>query len=188
MIENRTPYIKTQNLDKASIRENLMVKPFTRNGEKWELHEPRSQFNRVEREAAQTHSQGASGRDGDWALETHSGVDSGLLLQQAWLLMELFHLSVCSSANQGSHCFLKGLNEMALVVKNPPANARVVRDEGSISGSRRSPGGGNGHPFQDSWLENPMDRGSWQATVHGVAKSWTELKRLNMHACLSEMV
>lgn len=65
MIENRTPYIKTQNLDKASIREDLMVKPFTRNGEKWELHEPRSQFNRVEREAAQTHSQGASGRDGD---------------------------------------------------------------------------------------------------------------------------
>ena len=77
---------------------------------------------------------------------------------------------------------------MAQVVKNTPANARVVRDEGSISGSRRSPGGGNSHPFQDSWLENLMDRGAWRATVHGVAKSWTQLKRLNMHACLSEMV
>ena len=56
MSENRTPYIKTQNLDKASIKEILMVKAFTRNGEKWKLHEPRSQFNRVERAAVQAHS------------------------------------------------------------------------------------------------------------------------------------
>jgi len=44
-------------------------------------------------------------------------------------------------------------------------------DLGSIPGSGRSPGGGHGNPLQFSCLENPMDRGAWQATVHGVAKS-----------------
>ena len=52
-----------------------------------------------------------------------------------------------------------------LLVKNPPANAGDVRDEGSIPGSGRSAGGGTGNPLQDSCLENPMDRGAWQATV-----------------------
>ena len=56
------------------------------------------------------------------------------------------------------------------VVKNPLANAG---DVGSIVGSRRSPGEGNGKPLQYSCLENPMDRGAWQVTVHGVAKSQT---------------
>ena len=46
-------------------------------------------------------------------------------------------------------------------------------DLGSIPGLGRSPGEGNGNPLQDSCLENPMDRGDWQATVHGVAKDWT---------------
>ena len=53
------------------------------------------------------------------------------------------------------------------MVKNPPANAG---DAGPIPGLRRSPGEGNGNPFQYSCLENPMDRGGWQATVHGVAR------------------
>ena len=53
------------------------------------------------------------------------------------------------------------------VVKNPPAKAGEVD---LIPGSGRFPGGGNGHPLQCSCLENPMDRGTWQATVHGVAK------------------
>ena len=53
------------------------------------------------------------------------------------------------------------------VVKNPPANAG---DVGSISGSGKSPGEGNGNPLQYSYLGNPMDRGAWQATVHGVEK------------------
>ena len=53
------------------------------------------------------------------------------------------------------------------VVKNPPANAG---DAGSIPGSGRPPGGGNGNPLQYCCLGNPMDRGGWQATVHGVAK------------------
>ena len=50
------------------------------------------------------------------------------------------------------------------------------RDTGSISGSRRSPGGAYGNLFQYSCLENPMDRGAWQAIVHRVAKSQTQLK------------
>ena len=48
-------------------------------------------------------------------------------------------------------------------------------DLGSISGSGRSPGGGNGNALQCSCLENAMDRGTWQATVQGVAESWTRL-------------
>ena len=56
------------------------------------------------------------------------------------------------------------------VAKNLPANARDAGDTGSISGSGRSPGEGNGNPFQYPCLGNPMDRGAWPATVHGVAK------------------
>ena len=69
----------------------------------------------------------------------------------------------------------------ALVVKNPPVNAADTRDEGSVPGSGRSPGGRHGNPLQYSYLENPMDREDWQATVHRVAKSWTQLKRLSRH-------
>ena len=61
-----------------------------------------------------------------------------------------------------------------LVIKSLPANAGDVRDLGFIPGWRRSPGGGHGNPVPDSCLENPMDRETWQATVHGVAKSWTQ--------------
>ena len=64
-------------------------------------------------------------------------------------------------------------SQVALVVKNPPANAGVARNVGSIPGLRRSPGEGNGNPLQYSFLENSMDRGAWQATVHGVAKRRT---------------
>ena len=53
---------------------------------------------------------------------------------------------------------------------------------GSVPWLGRSPGGGNGNPLQFSCLENPVDRGAWQATNHGVAKSWTRLKRLNTHS------
>ena len=61
-------------------------------------------------------------------------------------------------------------SQVALVVKNPPANAGDVRDMGLIPGSGRSPGGGNGNPLQYSSLENPMDRGAWWAMVHRVTK------------------
>ena len=64
-------------------------------------------------------------------------------------------------------------SQVALVVKNLPANAGDVRDVGLIPGSGRSPGGGHGNPLQYSCLENPMDREAWWATVHRVTKSWT---------------
>ena len=59
---------------------------------------------------------------------------------------------------------------MPLEVKNPPVNAGDLRDAGSIPGLGRSPGEGNGNLLQYSCLENPMDRGTWQATVHGFAR------------------
>ena len=71
---------------------------------------------------------------------------------------------------------------MALVVKNVLANAGDLRDEGLIPGLGRSPGGGNGNPLQYSCLENPMGRGAWRVTVHWVAKSRTQMKRLSMQA------
>ena len=72
-----------------------------------------------------------------------------------------------------------GASQVALVVKNPPANAADIRDMVSIPGLGGSPGGGHGKPLQYSCLENPMDRGAWKATVHRVALSWTWLKRLS---------
>ena len=57
------------------------------------------------------------------------------------------------------------------MVENPPANAGDAEDTGSIPGSGKSPGGGNGNLLQYSCLENPMNRGARQVTVHGVAKS-----------------
>ena len=63
----------------------------------------------------------------------------------------------------------------APVVKNLPANRRVIGDVRSTPGLGRSPGEGNGSPLQHSCLENPMDRGAWRATVHGVTKSQTRL-------------
>ena len=68
---------------------------------------------------------------------------------------------------------------VALVVKNLPADAGDLRDAGLIPGSGRSPGGGHGNPLQYSCMENPMDRGAWRATVHGVTKRWTQLKQLS---------
>ena len=66
------------------------------------------------------------------------------------------------------HSTLFRASQVALVVKNPPAKAGNLRDAASIPGLGRSPGGGHGNLLQYSCLENPMDRGAWQATVHGV--------------------
>ena len=68
------------------------------------------------------------------------------------------------------------------MIKNPPTNVRDLRDAGLIPGSRRSSGGGHGNPLQYSFLENLMDRGAWQAVVHGVIKSWTPLSDLAQHS------
>ena len=67
--------------------------------------------------------------------------------------------------------------------KEPSCQCRRWRDTGSIPGSGRSPGGWHGNPLLYSCLENPMDRGARQAMVHGVVKSQTRLKRLDMHTC-----
>ena len=63
--------------------------------------------------------------------------------------------------------------------EEPAGNAGDIRDMGSIPGPGRSPGEGNGNPLQSSCLENPMDRGAWWATVHGVPRSRTRLKQLS---------
>ena len=73
--------------------------------------------------------------------------------------------------------FFTGAFQLALVVKNPLANAGDARDLGSIPGSERPPEIGNGTPLQYSCLENPMDRGTWWATVHGAAKSSIQLSK-----------
>ena len=73
--------------------------------------------------------------------------------------------------------------QVVVVVKNSPANAKEVKDLGSIPGLGRSPGGGHGNTLQYSCLENPMERGAWWATIHRVTKNRTQLKQLSMHAC-----
>ena len=75
-----------------------------------------------------------------------------------------------------------GASQVALVVKNLPAKSGDRRDVGWTPGSGRSPGGGHSHPLQYSCLGNPMDRGAWQATGHGVIQNCTRLKQLRMHA------
>ena len=72
------------------------------------------------------------------------------------------HFKECSQASQ-----------VALVIKNLPANAREVRDVGSIPGTGRSPEGGPGNPLHYSCLKNPMDRGAWRPIVHRTEKSQT---------------
>ena len=72
-------------------------------------------------------------------------------------------------------------SQVALVVKNPPANAGAVGHSGSIPGLGRSPGGRPGNPLQYSRLENRMDRGVWWAVVHRITKSRTQLMQLSMH-------
>ena len=67
--------------------------------------------------------------------------------------------------------------------KESACSARAAESTQFDSGSGRSPGGGRGNPLQNSCLENPMDRGAWQATVHGAPESQTQQKRLSLHAC-----
>ena len=80
---------------------------------------------------------------------------------------------------------------MVQLFKNLLAKATDTRDVGLIPGLGRSPGGRNGNPLQYSCLENSMDRGAWQATVHGVAKSRTQLSdftsTFHFHALEKEM-
>ena len=85
-----------------------------------------------------------------------------------------------SQGNFSGICFVSGCKGFpgGSAVKNPPANAG---DVGSIPGSGRSPGEGNGSPLQESCLGNPKDRGALQATVHGVTKTGTRLRDQHFH-------
>ena len=85
---------------------------------------------------------------------------------------------------QARAAFLRAPQE-ALVVKNPVCQSRRQKRCGLIPGWGRFPEGGSSNPLQYSCLENPMDRGAWWATVHGVPKSWTQLKRLGKHTLSS---
>ena len=73
------------------------------------------------------------------------------------------------------------------LVKNSLANAGDPRDAGSIPESGRSPAGGHGNPVQYSYLENPMDRGAWRATVHRIEKSNTRQKKISSVQLLSHV-
>ena len=82
-------------------------------------------------------------------------------------------------------CFLPDTPEsrasqVVIVVTHLPI--QETRDSGSIPGSGRPPGGGDGNPLQYSCLETPMDRGAWWATVHGVTKGWIHLKQQSRHS------
>ena len=101
-----------------------------------------------------------------------------VLLIEAILVLESVSLS---SLIYGLKCSLITGEEFrdsfpgGTLVKSPPASAGDAGDTGSIPGSGGSPGGGHGNPLQYSCLGNPMDRGAWRATVHGVTKRPTEL-------------
>ena len=69
----------------------------------------------------------------------------------------------------------------ASLVAQRVKSAWNVGDQGSFPGLGRSPGEGNGNPLQYSWLGNPMDGGAWEATVHGVVKSWARLSDFTFH-------
>ena len=85
-----------------------------------------------------------------------------------------FHMFICHLCILLSEVSRSpGASQVPLVVKNLPANAGDIRDTGSIPGSEKFPGEGNGNPLQYSCLENSTDRGAQRATVHRVTKSWT---------------
>ena len=74
-----------------------------------------------------------------------------------------------------------GTSQVLIMVKSPPANSGDLRDEGSIPGSGRSPGGRHGNPFRYACLENPLDWRAWQATVHRAIQSQNDWSSLAQH-------
>ena len=73
-------------------------------------------------------------------------------------------------------------SQVVTVVENSPASAGDIRDPGSIPGSGRSPGGGHGNPLQYSCLKNPVDRGAWCVTVHGITQS--NVTKVTSRSCM----
>ena len=87
----------------------------------------------------------------------------------------LSHCNLQKKKKMATSQWLVGDSQVALVVKNLPANAEDLREAGLIPGSRRSPGGGHGNSLTYFCLENPMDRGIWWATVYKVTQSLIQL-------------
>ena len=114
-------------------------------------------------------SQHIKPRDTKRLPETHTSHQFNLLFYRCW--PRLFQVHGCETNALPSTVLESGASQVALVVKNPPANVGDIRDVGSIPGWGRSPGGGMATHSSHSCLENPMDRGAWWATVHGVARS-----------------
>ena len=112
------------------------------------------------------------------------------LLYLSSLLLHIIHFKqfILKKGQYSSYIcnpiFFPWSSQVALAVKNLPANAGDSGEAGSIPGSGRSPGGGHDSPLQFSCLENPMDRGAWLATIHGVAKSYTT-EHTHTHLCAS---
>ena len=102
-----------------------------------------------------------------------------------WAQRGLLGVASSSSQQQIDWCPTNDrvASQVALVVKNPPPNAG---DPHLVPGLGKSPGGGHGNPLQYSCLENPMDRGAWWATVHGVTQSWKRLKQLSSSSSSQE--
>ena len=98
-------------------------------------------------------------------------------------LLEILNLlSLAAYPEVNCSIFSSGVSQLALVVKNLPANAGDIRGVALIPGLGQSPGGEHGNPLQYSCLDNPTGRGAWWATVHGVAQSWTWLRWLSTYA------
>ena len=122
-----------------------------------------------------------------WRCFTIAGSLQWILLpgknQWNWVCeVELRGCGLNSSLGYQPWCHIVNFHVALKMVKNLPANAGDTGDVGSTPWSGRSPGGGHGNPLQCSCLKNPMDRGAFWATVHGVTKSQTQLKWLSMHA------
>ena len=114
-------------------------------------------------------------------LSSHSVSWYVKVLQHLWILEIPLEASVCTlcggfrHVSSGLPYFLVMINFESTWGSDGEECARSAGDLGSIPGLGRSPGGGHGNPLQYSCLENPVDRGAWRATVHGIAKSWTRL-------------
>ena len=105
------------------------------------------------------------------------------------MILVFWMLSFQPTFSLSSFTFIKRLfnsSSLSAIRVVSSAYLRLLIDMGSIPGSGRSPGGGHGNPLQYSCLENPMDRGVWYATLHGVTKSWTQLSDLEIpYICIS---
>ena len=95
-----------------------------------------------------------------------------------WILICSAFLMILST------CIPSRASQVALVVKNPPANAGDVRDLGLIPGSGRAPGAGNGNPLEYSCLENPMDRGTWRSIVSPQGCTELNMTEVTQHTCI----